>query len=73
MKKHIQSPLVSSTQSDNESVFWFGAFWVLAALDVLLIRNFTETLVESLVVLGLFIINVYFFVTTAVRIRGGNQ
>lgn len=72
MKKHIQSPLVSSTHSDSSAALWFGAFWVLAALDVLLIKNFTETLVESLVVLGLFVINVYFFVT-AVRIRGGNQ
>ena len=71
MKKHIQSPLVSSTYSGNPSALWFGAFWILAALDVMLIRHFTETLGECLVVLTLFVINVYYFLTAAVRIRGG--
>ncbi len=73
MKKHIQSPLVSSAHSNGSSIIWFGAFWLLAALDVMLVKHFAESFAEALVLLGLFLTNVYFFVTTAVRIRGGNQ
>jgi hypothetical protein len=69
--RHVQSPITSSSYDTGSGAFYFCLFWLLAALDVMLVKHFAETFTEALVLLGLFTVNVYFFVSTAVRIRGG--